>query len=117
MAYVNNNTTLDSLFLYFAGRDIISISSIRALSEEDLMKSIIDNVHRYKISHGSDGRWSTYIPDPSMPNGRRRVQKNKKADLYVFLLSFYGLDEKTKSMGNQYKCYKLCKYLAIEILL
>ena len=93
---ITNN--LDSLFLSYAGRDIISVSSIRTLSEEDLMKSIIDKVHKYHISHGSDGRWSTYVPDQTRPDGRRRVQKKSKTDLYAFLLAYYDLDNDSETI-------------------
>jgi len=79
---------------YYINRDIISIDSIQNLGNEDLMEKILKEVHKYKISKGKDGRWSTYVPDSTKANGIRNVKKKTKQELYDYLVGFYALEEK-----------------------
>ncbi len=60
--------------------------------QEDIMKTLLDAVHRYEISRGKDGRWATYVPDQTKPRGRREVRRKSLTDLYKYLISFYDLD-------------------------
>ncbi len=85
--------SLDSLFKKCLARGILSIDDVMNSSKEDIMKSIVDSVHKYAIQRLSDGRYYTYVPDEKKPNGRRQVRKKSKAELYMFLVSFYGLTE------------------------
>ena len=75
-----------------------------ALSESEvLMSKILDNVHMHKISKTSDGRWMTYVPDQTKPNGLRQVRRNSKAELYACLIEFYGVlpeQEHVKTIGE-----------------
>ena len=83
----------DDLLKVFVERDTITLSDIRNSSEEELMKTILDEVHSYKITPpkkgASDQRWFTYIPDKTCPNGRKRVAKKTQKELFIFLLNFY----------------------------
>ena len=87
----------DDLLKVFVERDTITLSDIRNSSEEELMKTILDEVHSYKITPpkkgASDQRWFTYIPDKTCPNGRKRVAKKTQKELFIFLLNFYGISE------------------------
>ena len=87
----------DELLRTFIDRGTITLGDIRNSSEEELMKTILDKVHQYKISapkkDAKDLRWFTYIPDEKSPNGRKRVGKKSQKELFVFLLNFYGISE------------------------
>ena len=85
--------------------------------EETIMATIIDKIHPYAINKTPDGRYMTYIPDETKPNGRRQIKKKSKADLYRFLLAFYDVSEEADKKGNmpfeelyeEWKEYK-CKF-------
>lgn len=59
---------------------------------EGIMKSIITEVHHYKITKSGD-RWTTRVPDPTCSKGLRQIKKKSQADLYRYLLDFYGIIE------------------------
>ena len=71
---------------------IISYDDVMESGKDTIMKTILDTVHHSKIGRRSDGRWGTYVADPTKPAGRREVKKDTLSDLYKFLISFYGLD-------------------------
>ena len=75
---------------YWIEHDIISLGDV-ALGMEVTMSKILDNVHKYKISKTSDGRWTTRVKDLTKPDGTRMIRRNSKTDLYAFLIDFYGL--------------------------
>ena len=94
--YQKNNTipfSMDSLFKTALNRGIITIDDVMNSAKEDIMKTILDTVHRFAIKRLSDGRYCTYIPDENKPGGRRQVRKKSRAELYRFLISFYGLTD------------------------
>ena len=62
------------------------------------MSKILEKVHKYKIYVHSDGRYVTYVPDPSKKDGRRQVRKKTKEELDEFLLEFYTLECNTTQM-------------------
>ncbi|MBO4266428.1 MAG: tyrosine-type recombinase/integrase [Lachnospiraceae bacterium] len=67
------------------------------------MSKILDNIHMHKISRTKDGRWVTYVADPTKPNGLRQVRRNSKSELYAYLIEFYGVlpeKEATKTIGE-----------------
>lgn len=66
--------------------------------KEELMATIIDTVHRYAITQTPDGRYTTYIPDSTKPNGRRQIRRKSKAELYKDLLEFYGVTDDGQDM-------------------
>ena len=55
------------------------------------MSKILDNVHKYKISKTTDGRWTTRVKDLTKPDGTRMIRRNSKTDLYAYLIDYYGL--------------------------
>ena len=82
------------------------------------MGTIIKRIHKYKIKKTPDGRYMTYIPDETKPNGRRQVKRKSRTDLYRFLLAFYGISEEADKKANmpfkdlfkEWKEYK-CKFV------
>ncbi len=73
---------------------ILTMNDIRESDEDNLMKSILDKVHNYDISENKDGRWTTYVPDETKPEGRRKIKKKNKSDLIKYLVAFYQLEDK-----------------------
>ena len=69
------------------------------------MSSIINKVHKYKITVHTDGRYQTYVPDPNKPNGRRQVRKKTIEEMNDFLLEYYTLEVKAgdKNFGKLYE--------------
>ena len=94
--YQKNHTipfSIDSLFKTALNRGIITIDDVMNSAKEDIMKTILDTVHKFAIKRLSDGRYYTYIPDENKPGGRRQVRKKSRAELYRFLIGFYGLTD------------------------
>lgn len=87
----------DGLLRRYIDNGTIRPSDVVDSNEEDIMKTIIEKVHPFKITApkkgASDSRWFTYIPDEKSPNGRKRVAKKSQKELFVFLLGFYGISE------------------------
>ena len=83
---------------YWVKHGILDFDEIALTESEVLMSKILDNIHMHKISQASDGRWITYIPDATKPNGLRQVRRKTKSEMYAFLIDFYGvLPEKAKA--------------------
>lgn len=57
------------------------------------MQTIVDSVHNNAITRTKDGRYTTYVADSSKPGGRRQIRKKSKAELYRYLLEYYGLKD------------------------
>jgi len=72
-----------------AGDDVMNSS------KEDIMKTILDNVHKHKITPPKKpgGRFITYVPDETKPNGLRQIRKATMADMFKYLITFYGLEK------------------------
>ena len=89
------------LFAFYLNNGIIDLDSLAEYSKEESMNKILEKVHKYKIYVHSDGRYVTYVPDPSRKDGRRQIRKKTKEDLIEFLLEFYTMEYNTKSMTFQ----------------
>ena len=88
---------------YWVNSGILGIDEIVPSGSEVLMSKILDNVHKHKITQASDGRWATYVPDPTKHSGLKQVRKGTKSELYAFLIEFYGLlpeQSAEKTIGN-----------------
>ena len=94
MKHIKPKYKIEYLLHLYLERDIISIDEmINASNEEEIMKTILNTVHQYAITRSGDGRYTTYLPDPTKPNGRRQIRKKSQAELYHTLLEFYGVKE------------------------
>ena len=83
---------------YIMGEDGVgSLFNTEAITMK--MKEIIESVSGYKITAPkSEGqRWSTYVPDPTKFDGRRKVAFTTEKKLLTYLWDFYGLDKNAKS--------------------
>ena len=94
MKHIKPKYKIEYLLHLYLERDIISMDEmINASNEEVIMKTILNTVHQYAITRSGDGRYTTYLPDPTKPNGRRQIRKKSQAELYHTLLEFYGVEE------------------------
>ena len=72
---------------------------------EALMKTIIEKVHKHKITKLKDGRYSTWVPDETKKEGRRQVRRASMKDLEDYLVEFYGVvpGTETATFGKAFK--------------
>lgn len=61
-------------------------------------------LHKYKITPLTDGRFSTYLPDDTKPNHRRKIVKPTQKLLEQEIIKFYK--EKQQKEQKQNKCLK-----------
>ena len=96
---------LGKLLAFYLENGIIDLDSLASNSKEESMSNILNKVHKYKITTYTDGRYQTYVPDPTKPNGRRQVRKKSIEDMNEFLLEFYTLEIKAgdKNFGKLYE--------------
>jgi len=94
MKHTKPKYTTEYIFRLYLERGIIGIDDvINASTEEEIMKTILSTVHQYAITRSGDGRYTTYLPDATKPNGRRQIRRKSQAELYQTLLEFYGVEE------------------------
>ena len=89
-------------FSLYLKNGIITLDDVVGSDEETIMKTILDKIHNYKITRTTDGRYCTYVPDATKPNGRRQIRKPTKSELYTFLLNFYNVSSKTLTFQELY---------------
>lgn len=91
----------------YLDRDILCFDDIMGSGTEDVMQTIIGKVHKYAIMQTPDGRYTTYVPDGSKPNGRRQIRRKSKTDLYRALLEFYDIapDDCTLTVEEAFEQY------------
>ena len=100
-----DHENMTSILLHYVERGIIHYNDIRNSTQEGLMGTILDDIHKYKISKCADGRWQTYIEDKTMPTGRRLIRRKSKAELFKWLLCFYNIQgdgAKLKTFSDLY---------------
>ena len=86
----------DQILIYCLNNGILKLDGIIGLEKEAIMQTILDNIHKYGISQLPDGRYYTYVPDATKPNGRRQIRKKTLSSMFKCLITFYGL------AGQQY---------------
>lgn len=98
----------NKILAFYLEHDIITLDSLANLSKEEIMSSIMNKVHKYKITVHTDGRYQTYVPDPTKPGGRRQIRKKTIEDMNEFLLEYYTLEIKAgdKTFENLYMEWK-----------
>lgn len=92
MSVRRDRVSEETLFKYYIANGIISFDDIVGSDKETMMKMILEQVHRYSITVGKDGRCISYVPDITKPNGRRQVRKKNEDEMRHYLLEFYMLD-------------------------
>ncbi len=85
---------------YYFRIGFLSLTDIMNLEKEELMNKLLKKVHKYRITppRNKNERWSTYIPDPKSPHGRKLVRKQTETQLIKFLLDFYQIGEDQSQM-------------------
>ena len=84
-----DTTDMSPIFMDYIERGIISLDDVMTSEKEVLMAYILKGIHKSKITKTKDGRYSTYVPDATKPNGRRYVKKATLAEMQKYLLAFY----------------------------
>lgn len=82
---------MTSVLLHYVKNGIITFDDVGNSTQEELMRTILDDIHKYKISKGKDGRWQTSVTDATKPTGRRLIRKKSKTELFKWLLCFYNI--------------------------
>jgi len=62
-------------------------------------KEIIEQ-HPYNISQGTDGRWRTYLPDATKPNGRRQIAKATETAIHKAIIDDYEVAGDKNNLAN-----------------
>ncbi len=101
------NLTIATLKMLVKAGMISFDDVVSPVRQEEAMKTILDGVHPYKITEpkpgNKDQRWSTHIADPTKAEGRRKIFKNSKSELFAFLINHYGLAKETElTFGELY---------------
>lgn len=73
---------------YAIQNGILDLSCIEQLIKTNEKKKYLAS-HPYKLYLGSDGLWTTYLPDPSKKTKRRPIKRKEKKDLEDEIVSFY----------------------------
>lgn len=76
---------------YYLETATISFDDVVNSCQEDIMKTILASVHKYKITkgRGKDTRFVTAIPDSTKPRGTRQVRTKTLSEMHEFLCDFY----------------------------
>lgn len=77
---------------------MIDVTHLKEQVEMKKRQEIISN-HPYAITHGKDGRWSTYLP---YKDGRKNVKFKNRADVENAIVEFYKQSEKTYTFEDVY---------------
>ncbi len=97
MAYTctlkQNNAALAScsqeeLLRYILARDNLSLDGVVSDYMKIRKEQILTN-HPYTIFESKDGRYRTYVKDPTMSNGRRMIVKSSREDLENAVVEHY----------------------------
>lgn len=78
---------------FFTANGMIDVPAVIGCIENDMRKKILSE-HKYAItqlvSNGkSNGRWQTFLPDPTAKNGRRQIRRANLNDLEDDIIEFY----------------------------
>lgn len=98
-----DTTDMTPFIMSYLNCGILTMNDIRESDEDNLMNNILAKVHTYEISENKDGRWTTYVPDKSKPEGRRKIKKKNKSDLIKYLVAFYQLDDKGDNVNRKFE--------------
>lgn len=71
----------------------------------DMINKKILAAHPYPISQYSDGRWKTYVPDPTKKSGRRQIAKSTRAAVEQEIIKLARVQAKLNTLTLE-KCYK-----------
>lgn len=99
---------------YLLQNDIISEGEIRSRIEMYEKQHYL-SMHTHKIWQGNDGRWCTYIPDPTKPKGRRSVKKRSLSDLEKIIVKFHKQGTDEPRFGNLFYAWLDEKHVYGEI--
>lgn len=88
MSSPSNTPDAKKLLTLMEKYDIVDIEDVLNKIEDMKNKEIIEQ-HPYAITLYSNGRWKTYLPDSSKPDGRRQIAKSTKEKVYQAIIDDY----------------------------
>lgn len=97
----NNNSTLQNLLNDAINSGIINLDEVSDRVYEMKNKKFLER-HPYKISKNRDGRYSSYLPDETKPNNRRKIVKSSLEELEKTIIKYY------KECDEQQEYKKIC---------
>ncbi len=99
------NTAIDEKILQYL-LDSAKINSIDEVSDrlEEMRNKEYLKLHPYKITENKDGRFSTYLPDDTKANNRKKIVKSTKELLEKEIIKFYK--EREKQQDKKKLCLK-----------
>lgn len=71
------------------------LDSIEAMSNKKILEQ-----HAYAVTENRDGRFSTYVPDSTKPNRRRKIVKATREALEKEIIRYYKECERQKSLES-----------------
>ena len=92
-----SNISEENILLYFQDKYNISPEDMQQTIEAMKNEKILAK-HPYAITHGSNGRWYTYLPDNTKPNGRRQVAKSTQQKVEQAIIQYYRTKESEDSI-------------------
>ena len=70
----------DEILQYAIENGILNLPNIEEQIKMNIRNKYLD-MHNHKIWQGIDGRWCTYVPDPSNPKGLKFCKRKSRSDL------------------------------------
>lgn len=103
------------LLQYAYDNGMIDVNTIRANIEMNERKRYLEG-HTPAVWQGSDGRWATYLPDPTKKNGRKLIKKATKQQLETAIVEHYKRTEDEPYIADVFYAWATNKLAYGEIL-
>lgn len=91
---------MDDLLKYAVEHGMIDMSYVQEQIEMNKRKELLEK-HPYKIWHGKDGNWHTYLPDKEKK--RKPVKKSSKEDVEEVVISYWRAEEKNPTIREVFE--------------
>ena len=97
MDTLQNQDTQNDILQHLLSRCNMSLDEI-AKDMESMSNQKILEQHCYSITENKNGHFSSYLPDETKPNNRRKIVKNTRELLEKEIIKFYKEREKQQSL-------------------
>lgn len=79
----------EAILSYLEDNGTINMGNVEQEMKRKRRTQILESNHPYTIYQGTDGRWRTYVRDPSKKTQRRLIVKTYREDLEDYLFMYY----------------------------
>ena len=100
----NDDMMSDEFLKYMVDNNIMKLEELQTSYMEMKIKNSLTQ-HRYKIWHASDGRWKTYIDDPTRAKGKKIIAKRSKKKLELALVEIYKKNQDFETIYHEWIDY------------